>query len=150
MPLRWQKVKGSMSVKSAHMHLAMNKPPRVDSAYQFAQKFRVSEQTAKECLRANGYSYEEVPGGQAWIRHSTQLDDMEAKLDVLYSMMARILQVNSSTTGGSLSESLAAERLDKLAPANKANGRGTGLQPNSFHRPQGRNAYGAPASSDSV
>ena len=134
-----------MSVKSAHMHLAMNKPPRIDSAYAFAQRFRISEQTAKECFRANGYSYEEVPGGQAWIRHSTQLDDMEAKLDVLYAMMSRILQLNpTSSGGGSLSESLAAERLDKLAPPStikNGNGRGSGLQPNSFHRPQGRDAY---------
>lgn len=99
----------------------MTKPPRIDSGYSLAQKYRVSEQTAKETLRTNGYKYEEVsPGDKAWIRYSTQLDDIEAMLQAVYNMLA-------SPTG--LSEAISEGRLSTRS----GNGRGNGLPPESWN-----------------
>lgn len=78
-----------MTVKDMRTYLDIKRPPVVDSAYGMADKYRISEVTARSCLRESGYYLEEnaTPGnGRRWVRQETQLDRIERLLEQLYQV----------------------------------------------------------------
>ena len=68
-----------MTVRDMKMYLDTRRPPILDCAYGLAHKYRITETTARACLTENGYVLTE----NRWIRHQTQLDRVEEKLDTL-------------------------------------------------------------------
>lgn len=67
-----------MSVASLKAHLTLNCPPTIGSAYELASRYRVTEETARDHLRSNGYYYSKETN--TWHRQETQLDRIEKML----------------------------------------------------------------------
>ena len=78
-----------MTTRDMRTYLDIRRPKVVDSAYGMADKYRISETTARSCLHECGYYLDE---SKRWVRQETQLDRIESMLGQLLLGQARTSQ----------------------------------------------------------